>query len=106
MVRYKPNLMRDESRHVTNSNPYGSSITKEIPGRRRRTILVSVLESLRLHVDHFTLSGVLQAVTTSTAQRPGLCGRLLNTTGLAPPGARCKPRIRFLTPIWSSIPFC
>ena len=59
--------------------------SKTIRGARRRTILVSVLESLRLHVADFTLSGVLQEVTAWTANQPGLFGRLLNATGLAPP---------------------
>ena len=59
--------------------------SKTIRGARRRTILVSVLESLRLHVANFTLSGVLQEVSTWTANQPGLFGRLLNATGLAPP---------------------
>ena len=62
-----------------------SRTSKTIRGVRCRTILVSVLESPRLHVDDFTLSGVLQEATTWTAKRPGLFGRLLNTTGLAPP---------------------
>ena len=60
-----------------------------IRGARRRTILVSVLESLRLHAADFNLSGVLQEITAWTANRSGLFGRLLNTTGLAPPC--CSP---------------
>ena len=59
--------------------------SKTLRGARRRTILVSVLESLRLHAADFTLSGVLQEVTAWTADQPGLFGRLLNATGLAPP---------------------
>jgi len=61
--------------------------SKTVRGARRRTILVSVLESLRLHIAEFTLSGVLQEVTKWTGNPSGLFGRLLNASGLAPPSS-------------------
>ncbi len=59
--------------------------SKTIRGARRRTILVSVLESLRLHVADFTLSGVLEELATWSATGQSVFGRLLNATGLSPP---------------------
>lgn len=69
--------------------------SKTARGARRRTILVSVLESLRLHLPRFTLASVLDEVAAWTANGVSRFGRLLNTSGLAPP----KP-----TPLTALIP--
>lgn len=54
-------------------------------GARRRTILVSVFESLRLHLAEFTLPAVLQEISNWSASGTSLFERLLNSSGLAPP---------------------
>jgi len=59
--------------------------SKTVRGARRRTILVSVLESLRLHLPRFTLAGVLDEIAAWTAAGISRFGRLLNASGLAPP---------------------
>lgn len=59
--------------------------SKTLRGARRRTVLVSVLESLRLHLAEFTLDGVLQEIGTWSAAGTSLFDRLLRSSGLAPP---------------------
>jgi len=54
-------------------------------GARRRTVLVSVLESLRLHLAEFTLPGVLQETRTWSTAGSSLFERLARSSGLAPP---------------------
>ena len=61
--------------------------SKTVTGARRRTILVSVLESLRLHLQDFTLSGVQAEVMSWIDQGESLFARLLRSSGLAPPQA-------------------
>lgn len=59
--------------------------SKTINGARRRTVLVSVFESLRLHLAEFTLDGVLQEIGIWSATGTSLFERLLESSGLAPP---------------------
>ena len=54
-------------------------------GAMRRTILVSVLESLRLHLGEFTLSTVSSEVLSWLRRGESLFARLLTTSGLPPP---------------------
>ena len=61
--------------------------SKTVTGARRRTILVSVLESLRLHLQDFTLSGVQAEVMSWIDLGESLFARLLRSSGLAPPQA-------------------
>ena len=64
-------------------------------GARRRSILSSVLESLRLPVGEFTLAGVWQEVTRWPTETSPFA-RLLKPFGLSPPTA--SP----LNTLWSS----
>lgn len=59
--------------------------SKTLRGARRRTVLVSVFESLRLHLSEFTLDGVLQEIGTWSTTGTSLFERLLKSSGLAPP---------------------
>ncbi len=59
--------------------------SKTVQGARRRTILVSVLESLRLHVPRFTLAGVLAEIAEWAVNGISRFGRMINASGLAPP---------------------
>ena len=61
--------------------------SKTVTGARRRTILVSVLESLRLHLQDVTLSGVQAEVMSWIDLGESLFARLLRSSGLAPPQA-------------------
>lgn len=58
--------------------------SKTAHGARRKTIIFSVLESLKLHLDRFNLSSVIEEVMT---WRPGesLFTRLMQSSGLSPP---------------------
>jgi hypothetical protein len=64
-------------------------IRKAIRGARRRTVLTSVLESLRLSLSDFTLSHVLQEVTTWLVTGRSRFGQLLESQNLPPP--ECSP---------------
>ena len=59
--------------------------SKTARGARRRTILVSVLESLRLHLGEFNLSTVQAEVISWVETGEGLFARLAKSSGLAPP---------------------
>jgi len=59
--------------------------SKTASGARRRTILVSVLESLRLHLPAFHLGSVQTEITDWLQRGESLFDRLLRTSGLAPP---------------------
>lgn len=59
--------------------------SKTPSGARRRTILVSVLESLRLHLPEFHLSSVQSEVMDWVRCGESLFARLLRSSGLAPP---------------------
>jgi len=59
--------------------------SKTPSGARRRTILVSVLESLRLHLEDFTLLSVQSEAIDWLERGESLFGRLLRSSGLAPP---------------------
>ncbi|MCH8991011.1 MAG: hypothetical protein IIA44_04580 [Acidobacteria bacterium] len=59
--------------------------SKTPSGARRRTILVSVLESLRLHLEEFTLPSVEFEVMGWLKRGESLFARLLRSSGLAPP---------------------
>jgi transposase len=54
-------------------------------GAQRRTILMSVLESLKLHLPEFTLSSVLNEVQTWWNDGESLFSQLLSNSGLDPP---------------------
>jgi hypothetical protein len=59
--------------------------SKTLNGARRRTILVSVFESLRLHVADFTLNGILGETTSWLSSGQSLFDQLLKNSGLSPP---------------------
>lgn len=59
--------------------------SKTLRGAQRRTILVSVLESLKLHLSDFTLSSVQTELRTWWQTGESLFARLLKTCGLDPP---------------------
>jgi len=59
--------------------------SKTLNGARRRTILVSVFESLRLHVADFTLNGILKETTSWLETGQSLFDQLLKNYGLSPP---------------------
>jgi len=54
-------------------------------GARRRTVLVSVFESLLLHVADFTLNGILGETTSWLNTGQSLFDQLLKNSGLSPP---------------------
>jgi len=60
-------------------------MSKTPGGARRRTILVSVLESLRLYLVDFTLPSVQSEVNSWLGCGESLFARLLRSSGLAPP---------------------
>src|SRR5690606_11765437 len=68
--------------------------SKTAKGARRKTILVSVFESLKLHLPRFDLASVLQEVIP---WQPGesLFTRLMKTSGLSPPD---QPTLEKLIP--------
>jgi regulator of replication initiation timing len=59
--------------------------SKTLNGAKRRTILVSVFESLRLHVADFTLNGILKETTSWLETGQSLFDELLKNYGLSPP---------------------
>ena len=59
--------------------------SKTLKGARRRTVLVSVFESLRLHVEDFTLDGILGETTSWLKTGQSLFDELLKNYGLSPP---------------------
>lgn len=61
--------------------------SKTLRGARRRTVLVSVLESLRLHLAEFTLDHVLDEVMTWVARKRGRFQEMVDSYGLDPPAA-------------------
>ena len=63
--------------------------SKTIRGARRRTVLTSVLESLRLSLPDFTLRHVLEEVTTWLVTGRSRFGQLLESQNLPPP--ECSP---------------
>ena len=58
---------------------------KTVPGARRQTILTSVLESLRLYLSSFTLSGVIAEVRGWLATGRSCFEELREKLGLARP---------------------
>jgi transposase len=70
--------------------------SKTLRGAQRRTILVSVLESLKLHLSKFTLSSVQTEIQTWWQSGESLFVRLLKTCGLDPP---TQSRLNILVPI-------
>lgn len=71
-------------------------ISKTFRGAQRRTILVSVLESLKLHLSEFTLSSVQTELRTWWQTGESLFGKLLKSCGLDPPA---ESRLKNLVPI-------
>lgn len=69
--------------------------SKTVSGARRRTILVSVLESLRLHLPEFTHRSVQAEVMSWLSKGESLFDRLLRSSGLAPPKT---PKLKTLIP--------
>ena len=59
--------------------------SKTIRGARRRTVLTSVLESLRLSLPSFTLAHVLEEVTTWLTSGRSRFRQLLEAHNLPPP---------------------
>lgn len=59
--------------------------SKTLRGARRRTILVSILESLRLHLCEFTLDHVLDEVMAWVARKTGRFQEMVDSHGLDPP---------------------
>ncbi len=70
--------------------------SKTLRGAQRRTILVSVLESLKLHLSDFTLSSVQTELQTWWQTGESLFCKLLKACGLDPP---TKSRLNNLVPI-------
>jgi len=70
--------------------------SKTLRGAQRRTILVSVLESLKLHLPTFTLSSVQAEIQTWWIRSESLFDRLLKQCGLDPPN---ESRLNNLVPI-------
>ncbi|MFV0442814.1 MAG: hypothetical protein ACK5Q5_04495, partial [Planctomycetaceae bacterium] len=60
---------------------------------RRRTILVSVLESLRLHLPKFTLPHLLEEIGTWLTRGTGRFQELATTADLPPPAEPTLPRL-------------
>jgi hypothetical protein len=58
--------------------------SRSVAGARRRTILASVLESLRLHLPRFDLKSVLNEVSDWAISGLSCFGRALNKLGLSP----------------------
>ena len=70
--------------------------TKTLRGAQRRTILVSVLESLKLHLAEFTLTSVQAEVESWWKTGESLFSRLAKNCGLDPP---TESRLKNLIPI-------
>lgn len=70
--------------------------SKTIGGARRRTILISVLESLKLHLPQFTLASVQLEIQNWWQTGESLFHRLLRENGLDPPD---KSRLEILVPL-------
>ena len=70
--------------------------SKTLRGAQRRTILVSVLESLKLHLADFTLSSVQTELQTWWQTGESLFGKLLKACGLDPP---TESRLNNLVPL-------
>lgn len=73
--------------------------SKTLRGAQRRTILVSVLESLKLHLPTFTLSSVQAEVQIWWLRGESLFDRLLKACGLDPP---TESRLNSLVPLPSA----
>ena len=59
--------------------------SKTVRGARRRTVIVSVLESLRQHVSAFTLSNVIDEIRRWSDAGQSCFTKLLKTLNLTPP---------------------
>ena len=70
--------------------------SKTLRGAQRRTILMSVLESLKLHLTEFTLQSVLSEVQTWWHHGESLFDRLVAECGLDPP---TESRLNKLVPL-------
>ena len=70
--------------------------SRTLRGAQRRTILVSVLESLKLHLPTFTLSSVQAEVQNWWTRDESLFDRLLKDCGLDPP---TESRLQHLVPL-------
>jgi len=60
--------------------------SKTPKGARRRSVLLSVFESLKLHLSTFTLKAVQAEVAQWSENGESLFDRLRNAAGLDPPG--------------------
>jgi hypothetical protein len=69
---------------------------KHFAGAQRRTILVSVLESLKLHLAEFTLTSVQAEVESWWKTGESLFSRLAKNCGLDPP---TESRLKNLIPL-------
>ncbi|MCA9118119.1 MAG: hypothetical protein KDA79_23770, partial [Planctomycetaceae bacterium] len=67
--------------------------SKTLSGARRRTVLVSVFESLRLYLPECTLAGVLTETGEWFRTGRSLFDRLIHSSGLAPPDDSCLARL-------------
>lgn len=70
--------------------------SKTLRGAQQRTILMSVLESLKLHLAEFTLESVLSEVQTWWHHSESLFDRLVTECGLDPP---TESRLNKLVPL-------
>lgn len=74
--------------------------TRKMPkGARRRSVLLSVFESLKLHLSTFTLKAVQDEVAEWSETRESLFDRLRTAAGLDPPG---DSRLSTLVPVTQS----
>ena len=72
---------------------------KTVRGARRRTVLVSMLESIKLHLPEFHLAAVLEEVSSWLSAGESRFTRMLRQTGLDPPeNSRLNSRLNSLIP--------
>ena len=72
--------------------------SKTVRGSRRRTVIVSVLESLRQHLKTFTLSSVMQEVLGWSATGRSCFAKLIKKLKLASPSNANKSTLDILLP--------
>lgn len=83
-------------RGAATDRPRTGRTSKTLRGAQRRTILMSVLESLKLHLAEFTLESVLSELQTWWHHSESLFDRLVTECGLDPP---TESRLNKLVPL-------
>lgn len=72
--------------------------SKTLPGARRRTVIVSVLESLRFYMPRFTLQSVVAEVSTWVGEQSGRFQQMLKALNRGPPETSPLDRLLPLPP--------